>query len=158
MAAHGGRLDVHRRRFVSGFTWIEVLTAMVVVGVLAAVAIPSWRTHLLRARRGDATAALIEVQKAQDSFFGRHARYASAAELTTPPPGGLGLTAVSGRRFYRIEMATSADGLSYTATASVVGTAGQSDDARCVALSIDHLGQRRAVDGDGNDRTPDCWK
>ncbi|MBC8024359.1 MAG: prepilin-type N-terminal cleavage/methylation domain-containing protein, partial [Steroidobacteraceae bacterium] len=72
-----------RRRAVSGFTLLEVLTAVVVVGVLAAIAIPSWRTHLLRARRGDATAALIEVQKAQDAFFGRQARYADAARLTT---------------------------------------------------------------------------
>jgi type IV pilus assembly protein PilE len=149
---------MRRRRSESGFTLLEVLTVIVVVGVLAAIAIPTWRTHLLRARRGDATAALVEIQRAQDTFFGREARYADATQLTTPPPGGLGLAAISARGFYRIEMATSADGLGYTATARIVGTAGQADDTRCVALSIDHLGQRRAVDGDGNDRTPDCWK
>lgn len=143
---------------VSGFTLLEVLTAIVVVGVLAAIAIPSWRTHLLRARRGDATTALIEVQKAQDSFFGRQARYADAAQLTTPAPGGLGLAATSAQGFYRIEIVTSADGLAFTATASVVASAGQADDTRCVALSIDYFGQRRAVDSEGNDRTPDCWK
>jgi type IV pilus assembly protein PilE len=146
------------RRSASGFTLLEVLTAVVLVGVLAAIAIPSWRTHLLRARRGDAAAALVEVQKAQDTFFGRHARYADAVQLTTPAPGGLGLAAESARGFYRIEMATSADGLGYIATARVLATAGQSADTRCVALSIDHFGQRRAVDSDGNDRTPDCWK
>jgi type IV pilus assembly protein PilE len=141
-----------------GFTLIEVLTAIVVLGVLAAIAIPSWRTHLLRARRGDAAAALIAVQKAQDAFFGSQARYADAAQLTTPAPGGLGLAATSGHGFYRIGIATSADGLEYTATASIVAAAGQADDTRCVALSIDHFGLRRAVDSDGNDRTPDCWK
>jgi type IV pilus assembly protein PilE len=147
-----------RPHAAAGFTLLEVLTALVVVGVLAAIAIPSWRTHLLRARRGDATAALIEVQKAQDAFFGRQARYADAAQLTTPAPRGLGLAATSTRGFYRIEIATSADGLAYTATASVVAAAGQAEDTRCVALSIDHFGQRRAVDRDGNDRTPDCWR
>jgi type IV pilus assembly protein PilE len=146
------------RRTSSGFTLLEVLTAIVVIGVLAAIAIPSWRTHLLRARRGDAAAALIAVQKAQDAYFGRQARYADATQLTMPAPGGLNLAATSALGFYRIEIATSADGLGYTATASVDSTAGQSDDARCVALTIDHFGQRRAVDGDGNDRTPDCWK
>jgi type IV pilus assembly protein PilE len=149
---------MHRRRSDSGFTLLEVLTAIVVVGVLAAIAIPSWRTHLLRARRGDATAALIELQRAQDAFFGRRARYADSTRLTAPVPDGLGLAAVSAGGFYRIEMATSADGLNYNATARVVATAGQSDDTRCVALSIDHVGQRRAVDSEGNDRTPDCWK
>jgi type IV pilus assembly protein PilE len=147
-----------RRRFVSGFTWLEVLTAIVVVGVLAAIAIPSWQTHLLRARRGDATAALVELQRAQDTFFGRHARYADASQLATPAPGGLGLAAVSARGFYGIDMTTDADGLGYTATARILATAGQSADTRCVVLSIDHFGQRRAADGDGNDRTADCWK
>jgi type IV pilus assembly protein PilE len=149
---------MRRHRSNSGFTLLEALTVIVVVGVLAAIAIPSWRTHLLRARRGDATAALIELQRAQDAFFGRHARYADSTRLTAPAPDGLGHPAVSAGGFYRIDLATSADGLSYRATAGVVVTAGQSDDTRCVALSIDHLGQRRAVDSDGNDRTQDCWK
>lgn len=145
-------------RCAPGFTLLEVLTAVVVVGVLAAIAIPSWRTHLLRARRGDATATLIEIQKAQDGFFGREARFADASQLTAPPPAGLGLAAASPGGFYRIELSTSADGLGYIATATAVAGAGQSDDARCVALSIDHFGQRRATDRDGNDRTADCWK
>jgi type IV pilus assembly protein PilE len=137
---------------------LEALTAVVVVGVLAAIAIPSWRTHLLRARRGDATAALVDLQRAQDTFFARQARYADATRLTTPAPDGLGLADVSARGFYRIELTTDADGLGYTATAKILAAAGQSDDSRCVALSVDHVGQRRAVDSEGNDRTPDCWK
>lgn len=145
-------------RQARGFTLLEVLTAVVVVGVLAAIAIPSWRTHLLRARRGDATAALIAVQKGQDGFFGSRARYADASQLATPPPDGLGLGATSARGFYRIELATSPDGLGYTATATATPSEGQSDDTRCASFSIDHFGQRRAVDSDGNDRTPDCWK
>jgi type IV pilus assembly protein PilE len=149
---------MNRRAPSAGFTWLEALTALVVVGVLAAIAIPSWRTHLLRTRRGDAAAALVDLQRAQDTFFGRHARYANAGELTSPPPGGLGLPDVSARGFYRIGMTTDADGLGYTATARILAAAGQSDDTRCVALSIDHLGQRRAADSEGNDRTADCWK
>jgi type IV pilus assembly protein PilE len=147
-----------RRGSAGGFTWLEVLTALVVVGVLAAIAIPSWRTHLLRARRGDAAAALVALQRAQDTFFGRHARYADTGELTSPPPRGLGLPDVSARGFYRIGMTTAADGLGYTATARILAAAGQADDTRCVEFSIDHLGQRRAADSDGNDRTADCWK
>jgi type IV pilus assembly protein PilE len=149
---------MRRRPTESGFTLLEVLTAIVVVGVLAAIAIPSWRTHLLRARRGDAAAALIAVQKAQDAYFGRHGRYADAARLTTPAAEGLNLPATSARGYYRIGIETSEDGLGYTASANVDSAAGQSDDTRCAALSIDHFGQRRAVDRDGNDRTPDCWK
>jgi type IV pilus assembly protein PilE len=142
----------------AGFTLIEVLTALVVVGVIVAIAVPSWRSHLLRARRADGTAALIAVQKAQDEFFGRNARYASAQQLTAPSPGGLGLAETSERGFYSIDLTTSADGLAYRAAARIDARAGQDGDSRCATFSIDEMGQRRATDADGTDRTADCWK
>jgi type IV pilus assembly protein PilE len=147
-----------RARSQTGFTLSEVLTAMVVIAVLAAIAVPMWRTHLLRARRGDAGGALIAVQSAQDQFFGRHARYADGAQLTAKPPSGLGLKETSEHGFYRLDVRTSEDGLSYIARARVLPQAGQADDARCVELSIDHVGQRRAVDAEGVDRSGDCWR
>ena len=143
-------------RRVRGFTLAEVLTALVVVVVLAAVAIPMWRNHLLRVRRADAISALIKVQAAQDKFFGRNARYAGAAAFSTPAPEGLGLASQSEHGFYRIEIRTSNDALEYTAIARV--RSGDSDDARCAQLSIDHLGIRRAVDSAGADRSSDCWR
>jgi type IV pilus assembly protein PilE len=143
-------------RSQEGFTLLEALTALVVVGVIAAIAIPTWRTHLLRARRADGMAALIAVQRAQDVFFGRHARY--AAQLTAPEPAGLGLAERSEHGFYRVELATGTDGLGYLATVRAGAGSAQSGDTRCAMLSIDHMGQRRAEDSDGADRTPDCWK
>lgn len=142
----------HRR---AGVTVLEVLTALVVVGVIVAIAIPSWRTHQLRTRRADAVAALVDIQKAQDLHFGRQARYADAAQLTTPEPSGLGRKAESGHGLYRIELRVSDDGLAYTATAHTRGVA---DDSRCVEFSIDHNGLRRALDAAGEDRTADCWR
>ena len=142
----------------AGFTVLEVLTALVIVGVLAAIAIPSWRSHLLKTRRADAIAALIAVQKAQDRYFGRHARYAVASQLTTALPDGLGLGESSGHGFYSIALDTSADGLGYRAMARAVSDEGQSGDARCAEFSIDHNGQRRAADSAGADRSADCWR
>jgi type IV pilus assembly protein PilE len=140
----------------AGFTLIEALTVLVIVGVITAIAIPTWRTHLLRARRADGMTALIAVQKAQDAFFGRQARYAS--QLTAPAPDGLGLAATSDHGFYRVELETRADGLAYRASARAEARSGQQGDTRCDTLSIDHMGQRRAVDSGGIDRSADCWK
>ena len=140
----------------SGFTLAEILTVVVVVAVLAAVAVPLWRVHLLRVRRADAISALIAVQNAEDRYFGRNARYASGAQLTAPDPEGLGLESHSGRGYYDIEVRSS-DGLAFTAIAHASHSAGQTDDARCVEFSIDHNGMRRAVDATGQDRSADCW-
>jgi type IV pilus assembly protein PilE len=142
----------------AGFTVLEALTALVIVGVLAAIAIPAWRSHLLRARRADAIATLIAVQKAQDQYFGRHARYAATNQLAVAPPAGLGLEATSANGLYGIALETSADGLDYRATARAFGRQGQSADTRCAEFSIDHNGQRRATDADGADRSADCWR
>jgi type IV pilus assembly protein PilE len=142
----------------AGFTLLEALTALVIVGVLAAIAVPSWRSHLLKARRADAIAALIAVQKAQDQYFGRHARYAVATQLAVAPPDGLGLEATSANGLYGIALETSADGLDYRATARALTQQGQSADTRCAEFSIDHNGQRRATDAGGTDRSADCWR
>ncbi|HTU68671.1 MAG TPA: type IV pilin protein [Steroidobacteraceae bacterium] len=143
-------------RRTRAFTLVEVLTALVVIGVLAAIAIPTWRTHLLRVRRADARDSLVALQAAQDRYFGRHARYASGAQLSAPD--GLGLAATSKQGLYSIVLDTSADELAYTATARPIARAGQDADDRCAVFSIDHVGQMRAVDSAGADRSQDCWK
>jgi type IV pilus assembly protein PilE len=142
----------------AGFTLIEVLTVLVVIAVLTAIAIPMWNTHLLRVRRADAIAALLAVQTAQDAFFGRQSRYADGAQLSAAPPGGLGLRNTSEREYYELEVRSGTDGLDYLAIARVKAQAGQAADTRCVELSIDQIGMRRAKDAGGVDRSGDCWR
>lgn len=140
-----------------GFTAIEILTALVVIAVLAAIAIPMWRTHLLRVRRAEARDALTNLQAAQDRYFGRRARYANAAELTTRAPDGLGLSSSSAQGLYAITLETTADGLGFLATARAIPQAGQDGDDRCAVFTIDHVGQMSAADSSGADRSADCW-
>lgn len=141
-----------------GVTLAELLTALVVVAVLTAVAVPLWRVHLLRVRREDGIAALLALQAAQDRYFGKFARYATAEELTKATPDGLGLKALSERGYYDIDLRGSEDGLAYTARARATRGTGQSDDTRCVEFSLDQNNRRRAVDSEGNDRSADCWR
>ena len=141
-----------------GFTAMEILTAVAVVAVLAAIAIPSWRSHLLRVRRAEARDALTNLQAAQDRWFGGHARYATAAQLAAPAPDGLGLAATTPGGRYAITLATSADGLGFLATARAIASAGQESDDRCAVFTIDHVGQMSASDAAGADRSADCWR
>jgi type IV pilus assembly protein PilE len=141
-----------------GFTISEVLTALVVIAVLAAIAIPSWRTHLLRVRRAEARDALVALQAAQDRWVGRNARYATAAQVAVPAPEGLGLASTTPHGLYAITLETSADGLGYAATARAVPRAGQEGDDRCATFTIDHVGKMGAADSTGADRSADCWR
>jgi type IV pilus assembly protein PilE len=140
-----------------GFTVAEILTALVVVAVLTAVAIPMWRAHVLRVHRAEARDALIALQSAQDNYFGRNARYATGAQLTARTPAGLGLKEASENGLFALSLTTDPDGLGYTAVARATPQAGQDADTRCAEFSIDQVGQMRAKDATGADRSADCW-
>jgi prepilin-type N-terminal cleavage/methylation domain-containing protein len=77
----------------SGFTLVELCIAAGVVAVLAAVALPSYRGHLLHAGRVDAVAALTRLQAAQEQHRSAHGLY--AAQLGVLP--GVGTVSPEGR-------------------------------------------------------------
>jgi type IV pilus assembly protein PilE len=140
-----------------GFTLSEAFTVIVALIVIAAVAIPLWRTHQLRTRRDDGIEALLAVQFAQDQYFGKHARYADDAQLGANPPAGMGLKADSARGFYQITVRNSGDALGYWAVARARVREGEPADTRCVEMRIDQNGRRFAIDSEGADRSADCW-
>jgi prepilin-type N-terminal cleavage/methylation domain-containing protein len=149
--------DSHHSSIPRGFTLTEIVTALIVATVLAAVSAVLWRSHALRTRRGDAVQALLALQAAQDRYFGEHARYASETLLGTAPPAGLGINARSRLGHYAITVRNSEDNLGYWATARVIPRAEETKDPRCVEMRIDQNGRRFAVDAAGEDRSADCW-
>jgi type IV pilus assembly protein PilE len=136
-----------------GFTLMELLVTLVVIGLLAALAVPAYQRHVRRAHRIDAITALHELLAVQERFHLRHGVYAS--ELSAPPPAGLGIDAITIGRRYALTVALSADGQSFIATATPTREGGQAEDVHCLSFSIDQRG-RRAVSGSGG--VASCWR
>jgi type IV pilus assembly protein PilE len=140
----------------AGLTILEVLTGILAIAVIVAIAVPMWKTHELRTRRAQAIEALLAVQSAQDRFFGKHARYADGSDLYRAPPEGLGIRK-QGQDFYVLELRRDADQLGYIATARAIASPDIAPDARCHELRLDQHGRRSAFDQTGADTSDDCW-
>ncbi len=141
----------------SGVTLIELVMGLVVASVLAAIAIPAYRSYVIRSQRSDAQTSLGQVQAAEERFFLRKGRY--TADLSAPQnanPGGLGLSTRSDHALYSLSVELTASG--YVARALRVPRKGQSDDTVCRSFSIDENGLKRALDRTGADESSHCWR
>jgi type IV pilus assembly protein PilE len=131
-----------------GVTLIELIIVIVVVGVLAAIAIPSYRQYVLRTHRTEAKTALLNLAAAQEKFYLQNNTYATDDLLETAPPAGLGLSATTENGWYTIVIADGANADEFSATATAAG--GQASDTRCATFTIDQAGARTATN-------TDCW-
>ena len=62
-----------------GFTLIELMIAVAVVGILAAIAYPSYQEHVRKARRADAQTALLELAQFMERHYTANGRYLTTA-------------------------------------------------------------------------------
>jgi type IV pilus assembly protein PilE len=127
------------RRREAGFTLIEILIAVTLVGILSAVAIPSYANYVLRGRLTDAFTALAAVQPRAEEFWSNNRTYVG---LPVPP---------SRANFdYALGAATSAS--SYTVTATGKGAAAG------FGFTIDQNGNRATTAvPSGWTASTSCW-
>ncbi len=120
----------HPHRHARGFTLIELMICVAIVGVLSSIAYPAFSSTVASTRRSDALLALMKVQLQQERFRSEHPSYGELSQL------GLG-TASPSRHYDIAVLAPSADG--YVVHASAIGS--QQQDTRCrhLRLTVDGL-------------------
>jgi type IV pilus assembly protein PilE len=142
-----------------GFSLIELVVVLAIVGILSALAWPSYANIMHRSLRVEARLALLHLQQLQERHFASYYRYASAVSAPADADG-LQVPAVTESGNYTLSLQTAADGQSFVAIASVAATGRQIRDAACQQFSVDTTGLRRFAGGDGrwqNDEGGGCW-
>ena len=149
----GKRTDsVSLSRKTAGFTLIEVMIVVAIVGILAAVAYPSYQEHVRKTKRADAQAALMELSQFMERFYTANGRYLTSANAapalpfdTAPKDGG--------SKSYDLAFAeNSPTANSYSLEA--IPTGSMADD-KCGTLTLSNTG---AKGQDAGATLADCWR
>lgn len=82
-----------------GFSLIELLIVVVIIGVVAALAVPAFQRGIVAAENRNVHATMKTMRSTQAMFFSQNQRFARLSELNTMNQGGFG--AVAGDRLFR---------------------------------------------------------
>ena len=140
-----------------GFSLIELMVVVLIVGIIMAIGFPAYRQYVQRANRVDATAALLRIAAAQERFYLQRGSYASDAQRGLAPPAGLGI-ATTERGYYDLSIESPDLVIGFTAVATPATGEGQEDDDKCQRFSVNEQGQRKAENGGGAATLDLCWR
>ena len=137
----------------AAFTLIEVMIVVAIVGILAAVAYPSYQEFVRRAARAEARAAVLNMAQLQERNFSDRGAYATVDGSSAAPWAASSYFSDTNyaSRKYGVAVATANSNTTYTITATPEN--GYSDP-RCGNLTLASNGTR----GSSSGNAVDCWK
>ncbi len=128
---------------VAGFTLIELMITVAIIGILAAIAYPSYTEYVLRGNRTEGQALLSDAAARQERYYAQNNTYADTLAKLGYASGN------SANGLYVLSTPTG------TASAYTLLAATQRTDARCGDLGLNQAGTKTET---GTGSVADCWK
>lgn len=117
---------------ISGFSLIELMIAIAVVGILASIAYPSYQAHVAKTNRSESIQEIMEQSQFEERFFTEVGRYTSTIPFSTTGSA------------YNYASSVSATAFTITATP---GGSQATHDAQCGVLTINSTGVKCIANG-----------
>ena len=135
-----------------GFSLIELMVVVAVLGILASIAVPSYQDYVLRSKLVDAVSSLSQLRVSMEQYYQDQRSYDA---VPAEPAGSCGLTVSDGNsKYFTYSCSTSNDGQDFLITAT--GTAGGGTAA--FAYTVNQVNERKTTAmPDGWSSDTKCW-
>nr|WP_315231268.1 type IV pilin protein [uncultured Albidiferax sp.] len=155
-------------RLNKGFTLIELMITVAVIGILSAIALPAYNEQIARGRRTEAQTVLIAASQWMERFYTENYSYSAnsagtAVTDSTQFPARFSTSPVPGQGTAMYTIGVVATATTYTITATRK-TGGSMSTDRCGDMTVDNLGRRSVVNYNGQAGASKaaaityCWK
>lgn len=134
-----------------GFSLIELLIVLTIVAILASIAIPNYRQHIVRARRDDAKAALVDLATRLEQFYVSHHSYAKAT-IGSGTDTDVLANFFSPEHFYQLKIIKQTE-TRFIIEASPIKNQAKAD-TQCASFRLNELGEQ-SVTGASDSKA--CW-
>lgn len=147
---------------MSGFTLIEMMIVVAVIGILAAIAYPSYLEQVRKSSRSDAIVLINETAQRMQRCFTAQGTYkpttAGACDVVDKAKSAAGITSSEG--FYVVKLSTDATEYTdskYLLKATPVSGKRQAQDTQCATFTLDQAGVKKAYNTGNTETTDTCW-